>query len=60
VRFPNDKIIEAEARHLSLNSSTLVNDASLPLFFLDRKNVVVDVEVFFEYNIFGFLSSDLS
>uniref|UniRef100_A0A915MXQ6 Uncharacterized protein n=1 Tax=Meloidogyne javanica TaxID=6303 RepID=A0A915MXQ6_MELJA len=45
VRFPNDKIIEAEARHLSLNSSTLVNDASLPLFFLDRKNVVVDVEV---------------
>ncbi|KAL7072207.1 hypothetical protein ACQ4LE_009024 [Meloidogyne hapla] len=45
VRFPSDKIIEAEARHLSLNSSTLVNDASLPLFFLDRKNVVVDVEV---------------
>nr|CAD2125863.1 unnamed protein product [Meloidogyne enterolobii] len=45
VRFPNDKIIEAEARHLSLNSSTLVNDASLPLFFLDRKNVVVGVEV---------------
>ncbi|KAF7638213.1 hypothetical protein Mgra_00002443 [Meloidogyne graminicola] len=45
VRFPSNKIIEAESRQIILNSSFLVNDASLPLFFLDRKNVIMDVEI---------------
>jgi hypothetical protein len=45
VRFPNDKTIEAEASQLSLNSSSLVNDASLPFFFLDNKNLVMNVEI---------------
>jgi hypothetical protein len=52
VRFPNDKTIEAEARQLSLNSSSLVNDAALPFFFLDNKNLVMNVEVNYNFNIF--------
>jgi hypothetical protein len=45
VNFRDRQQIEVQGKNLHLNSSTFINNAALPLWFLDQKSILLHIEV---------------